>query len=122
MISPLKGRKTINRNSTVLRQQWKYEHIRVKTQPTIDIHYASTVSDQAVGSRQDIVDADTKTDFLYDLQMSVRQSLQKYSICNFTEYLICIFRINVVFDSLPTRLMEVFRRYLDQVRDGCLQA
>ena len=66
MISPLKGRKTIRRNSTGNLQPLSFE--AEIAGPTINIHNASTMADQTVGGVQYIVNAYAKPDLLNYLQ------------------------------------------------------
>lgn len=42
---------------------------------TIDIYDTSTVADEAVGSREDVVKADTQSDPLYDLLSGLEYQL-----------------------------------------------
>ena len=74
MISPLKGRKTINRNSTKIDKRPRYQPVQVvRREPTVDINHARAMSDETVRSGQDVIDTDAETDFLYYLILGFRR-------------------------------------------------
>lgn len=82
-------------------------------QITIDIDDTSAVTDKAVGSGQDIIDTDAKTDSLYHLVLSFRYSEQKATEYYSFKYLIGVFRMDIVLDRLGAGLFKVFRGDLD---------
>lgn len=65
MISPLKGRKTINRNSTKIGKRPRCHSVQLlDPEPTVDVNHAGAMSDEAVRSGQDVIDTDAETNFL----------------------------------------------------------
>lgn len=74
MISPLKGRNTIIRNSTKGYQPHFFTSrpnlSRVKDFLTIDIDDASTMANETIRGFQNIIDTDTETDLLNHLELT----------------------------------------------------
>lgn len=72
MISPLKGRKTIIRNSTFAHCQTTDLNVGEIDSSTVYIDDPCAVTDQALRSFQDVVEADAEADLLNNLGNSFR--------------------------------------------------
>jgi hypothetical protein len=76
---------------------------------TIDIDVSSPVADKSIGCLEKIVHANAQSNFLNDLPGSTRKNREG------EVYLVCIFLVDLVLNFVSTPLVELMRRYLDQV-------
>ena len=114
IISPLKGRKTIRRNSTSRNQLCNFCSRTFFL--TVDIHYTGAMTNKTVRCFQDVVDADAEPYFLDYLDCFISSWKSGGSLAHF----VSVFGVNIVFDAFSAWLFDVFRRNLNQVGNGCL--
>lgn len=86
---------------------------------TIDINKTSSMADETVRGFQQVIEADTKANFLNHLV--IYQTEKALDISLLGPYLVGILFIDIVLNSNRAVFGKVFWRDLDQIGDGCLQ-